>query len=169
MYIFYLRRSRQVRSWTCRSCCGGGTNLILTSTILPSSQCRRSSNKVCSCSLKLSVGPSSDGRSGGRGGARIGWAAGGRGGEGNEAGHGGAARPVPSAKVYKSIVTHTQIIIYTLIICQKIFYRESGHCLAGFYRFYFDGTHCVRFTYGGCGGNANNFATEEECRSACQG
>ena len=61
------------------------------------------------------------------------------------------------------------IIIYTLIICQKILYRESGHCLAGFYRFYFDGARCVRFTYGGCGGNANNFATEEECRSACQG
>ena len=28
---------------------------------------------------------------------------------------------------------------------------------------------CTRFLWGGCGGNANNFLTEEECREACPG
>ncbi len=80
------------------------------------SQCRRSSNKVCSCPLKQSVGPSSDGRIRGRGDARMGWA----GGRGDEAGHDGAARPVPSAKVSKSIVTHKRKYLHIDYLPKKI-------------------------------------------------
>ncbi|RCN48841.1 Kunitz/Bovine pancreatic trypsin inhibitor domain protein [Ancylostoma caninum] len=35
------------------------------------------------------------------------------------------------------------------------------------YAFRSRGQKCVKMEYGGCGGNDNNFKTEEECRSAC--
>ncbi|XP_047468376.1 kunitz-type serine protease inhibitor 2-like [Penaeus chinensis] len=46
---------------------------------------------------------------------------------------------------------------------------ETGLCKANFPSFYFNPSarDCEEFTYGGCGGNANRFATIEECRSAC--
>ena len=47
--------------------------------------------------------------------------------------------------------------------------RRIGRCRAAFPRFYFDGARCRRFTYGGCGGNGNNFRTEGECTRVCQG
>lgn len=48
---------------------------------------------------------------------------------------------------------------------------ESGPCNALFYAFGFDPMrgHCVRFPYGGCQGNENNFATLAECEAACGG
>ncbi|XP_039212471.1 BPTI/Kunitz domain-containing protein-like [Crotalus tigris] len=48
--------------------------------------------------------------------------------------------------------------------------KETGWCKASFPRFYFNaatGT-CENFIYGGCRGNANNFATWVECRARCQ-
>ena len=47
---------------------------------------------------------------------------------------------------------------------------ESGPCTAAFPRWAFDparGT-CAQFTWGGCGGNANNFESEEACLASCQ-
>jgi hypothetical protein len=46
---------------------------------------------------------------------------------------------------------------------------ESGNCDAFFYRWGFDPVQdqCVSFIYGGCGGNANNFSTVQECQAAC--
>ncbi|KAL5106906.1 Kunitz-type U15-theraphotoxin-Hs1g [Taenia crassiceps] len=46
---------------------------------------------------------------------------------------------------------------------------ETGLCLAHFEKWGFDSTkgRCVRFTYGGCGGNRNRFDTRKECRKAC--
>ncbi|VDL93530.1 unnamed protein product [Schistocephalus solidus] len=46
---------------------------------------------------------------------------------------------------------------------------DSGMCMGFMPRFYFDadaGT-CQSFIYGGCGGNKNNFRTEQECLEAC--
>ncbi len=46
---------------------------------------------------------------------------------------------------------------------------EVGPCLAVIPRFAFNEEtgQCEPFNYGGCGGNANNFDTLQECRSAC--
>ncbi len=46
---------------------------------------------------------------------------------------------------------------------------EPGLCAAAIPRWYHDAftDQCAMFTYGGCGGNANNFETYEECTGAC--
>ncbi|KAM8872064.1 amyloid beta (A4) precursor protein a isoform 1-T1 [Synchiropus picturatus] len=47
---------------------------------------------------------------------------------------------------------------------------ETGPCRAMFSRWYFDRQEgrCVQFIYGGCGGNRNNFESEEYCMSVCR-
>lgn len=46
---------------------------------------------------------------------------------------------------------------------------EQGPCRAAIPRWYHDADdgQCKRFTYGGCGGNDNNFQTKRECETAC--
>jgi hypothetical protein len=46
---------------------------------------------------------------------------------------------------------------------------ESGHCLAYMPRFYFDPASktCKDFVYGGCEGNANNYASIDDCEETC--
>ncbi|KAJ6662461.1 hypothetical protein lerEdw1_011874 [Lerista edwardsae] len=46
---------------------------------------------------------------------------------------------------------------------------ESGPCRSMISRWYFDVTEgkCAPFFYGGCGGNRNNFDTEEYCMAVC--
>ncbi|GIY93653.1 carboxypeptidase inhibitor SmCI, partial [Caerostris extrusa] len=46
---------------------------------------------------------------------------------------------------------------------------EVGTCHAHIERYYFDHEQgrCLKFIYGGCGGNANNFETERECENSC--
>ncbi|XP_051840800.1 amyloid-beta precursor protein isoform X1 [Antechinus flavipes] len=46
---------------------------------------------------------------------------------------------------------------------------ETGPCRAVISRWYFDVTErkCAPFFYGGCGGNRNNFGTEEYCMAVC--
>ncbi|TGZ69503.1 hypothetical protein CRM22_003709 [Opisthorchis felineus] len=46
---------------------------------------------------------------------------------------------------------------------------ESGPGRALLPMYAFDGRTCVPFSYGGLGGNANRFSTEEECLRACLG
>ncbi|XP_054837320.1 kunitz-type serine protease inhibitor homolog delta-dendrotoxin-like [Eublepharis macularius] len=48
---------------------------------------------------------------------------------------------------------------------------EVGPCLALIPRWFYNwkAKECQKFDYGGCGGNANNFKTLEECQRACGG
>ncbi|XP_050400085.1 carboxypeptidase inhibitor SmCI isoform X2 [Patella vulgata] len=54
-------------------------------------------------------------------------------------------------------------------ICQLP--KIKGPCRARFRRYYYNSTtnNCTEFVYGGCGGNENNFPTEDKCQQACQG
>jgi hypothetical protein len=47
--------------------------------------------------------------------------------------------------------------------------QQSGPCLAAFPRWWFNSETglCEPFLYGGCGGNANNFASQAACRVSC--
>nr|AAM93648.1 putative secreted protease inhibitor ISL1156_cluster318 [Ixodes scapularis] len=48
--------------------------------------------------------------------------------------------------------------------------KKTGPCKASFSRFYFDNKdgQCKSFTYGGCGGNGNNFKTLKKCQRTCK-
>ena len=46
---------------------------------------------------------------------------------------------------------------------------DAGPCRDRLSRFYYDGTECRLFEYGGCAGNRNNFFTRAECNRQCGG
>nr|Q8AY41.2 RecName: Full=Kunitz-type serine protease inhibitor C; AltName: Full=Kunitz inhibitor C; Flags: Precursor [Bungarus candidus] len=48
---------------------------------------------------------------------------------------------------------------------------EPGRCNAIVRAFYYNSRlrKCLEFPYGGCGGNANNFKTIDECQRTCAG
>uniref|UniRef100_A0A914W6P2 BPTI/Kunitz inhibitor domain-containing protein n=1 Tax=Plectus sambesii TaxID=2011161 RepID=A0A914W6P2_9BILA len=48
--------------------------------------------------------------------------------------------------------------------------KKVGPCEALFEKFYYNSAsnECETFGYGGCEGNGNNFATEEECEDKCK-
>ncbi|XP_064398256.1 BPTI/Kunitz domain-containing protein-like [Halichondria panicea] len=47
--------------------------------------------------------------------------------------------------------------------------KVTGHCKASLPRYHFckKSGHCEKFIYGGCGGNANNFKTLQQCQQKC--
>lgn len=47
---------------------------------------------------------------------------------------------------------------------------DVGPCDGAFYRWFFNPVKgkCEQFSYGGCGGNKNNFKTKVECQEACR-
>uniref|UniRef100_A0A0K2TVC7 Papilinlike [Pelodiscus sinensis] n=2 Tax=Lepeophtheirus salmonis TaxID=72036 RepID=A0A0K2TVC7_LEPSM len=49
--------------------------------------------------------------------------------------------------------------------------RDEGICPGNVPRFYFDkkAGRCLLFSYGGCGGNSNNFENQDECIARCGG
>ena len=49
--------------------------------------------------------------------------------------------------------------------------KDAGICPGNVPRFYFDKQlgRCGLFSYGGCGGNSNNFETQDQCVAHCGG
>ena len=45
--------------------------------------------------------------------------------------------------------------------------KDKGPCSGSFPKYYYNGSSCERFEYGGCEGNVNNFDTLEECHQTC--
>ncbi|XP_038187244.2 kunitz-type protease inhibitor 3 [Arvicola amphibius] len=47
---------------------------------------------------------------------------------------------------------------------------ERGECRATLLRWHYNikSGKCERFSYGGCGGNENNFLSRNQCRLACR-
>ncbi|KAH0619362.1 hypothetical protein JD844_019407 [Phrynosoma platyrhinos] len=52
-----------------------------------------------------------------------------------------------------------------------LLHPERGNCHREVTRFFYDSVarKCKKFTYGGCGGNENNFLTSTECLRVCEG
>lgn len=98
-------------------------------------------------------GSSSGGAENSGGGGTSGGGSGGGGTSGGASGDGGAAGSGGASNDVCSLPT------------------EIGDCLAAIPRFAFDSSKgvCVPFTYGGCGGNQNNFETLSECDDMCRG
>ncbi|XP_016119505.1 putative Kunitz-type serine protease inhibitor, partial [Sinocyclocheilus grahami] len=44
---------------------------------------------------------------------------------------------------------------------------QTGLCKASIRRYYYNNGTCQLFIYGGCGGNQNNYKTEESCMTTC--
>ncbi|CAM4552552.1 unnamed protein product [Leuciscus chuanchicus] len=44
---------------------------------------------------------------------------------------------------------------------------QTGRCRASIRRYHYNNGTCYPFTYGGCGGNQNNYETEETCMTTC--
>uniref|UniRef100_A0A8C9X8G6 BPTI/Kunitz inhibitor domain-containing protein n=1 Tax=Sander lucioperca TaxID=283035 RepID=A0A8C9X8G6_SANLU len=58
---------------------------------------------------------------------------------------------------------------HTEEVCKQIPPTDGPTCLGNFPRYFYNSssTSCQLFTYGGCGGNFNNFETEKECMQRC--
>ncbi|RUS85409.1 hypothetical protein EGW08_006800, partial [Elysia chlorotica] len=74
--------------------------------------------------------------------------------------------------VYVNFITsvdnlHLINTLYPIPVCQLP--SRTGRCRAAIRRYFYDTATgvCQPFTYGGCDGNANNFATISECRAVC--
>lgn len=72
-----------------------------------------------------------------------------------------------------SFVNDDQCVCLCMCACvlQEVCWAnaETGPCRALLPRWYFDREEgrCAQFIYGGCGGNRNNFESEEYCLSVC--
>lgn len=69
---------------------------------------------------------------------------------------------VPTKKPTTGAIKEQQICILP---------KKVGPCRAAFQRWYYNAARgrCVKFIYGGCGANANNFKTKGECDTSCPG
>ncbi|CAM1310004.1 Uncharacterised protein g5315 [Pycnogonum litorale] len=47
--------------------------------------------------------------------------------------------------------------------------KEVGRCRAAFKRYFYNAAEkkCLKFYYGGCGGNGNNFRRKKDCEDKC--
>ncbi|XP_064641135.1 kunitz-type serine protease inhibitor conotoxin Cal9.1d-like [Lineus longissimus] len=77
------------------------------------------------------------------------------------------ARDCDSEKALKSGPSGCEPDYSSPKICRIL--PETGPCMARFVMWGFNRLHgqCEQFTYGGCQGNGNRFATMKECEDKC--
>uniref|UniRef100_A0A182PGJ0 Papilin n=1 Tax=Anopheles epiroticus TaxID=199890 RepID=A0A182PGJ0_9DIPT len=77
--------------------------------------------------------------------------------------------PKPPAEVPAPAVPAPERVPFDRSQCQLPMDNGDRECSPYVARYYYDAQtgSCSRFTYTGCGGNGNNFQTEEECLQAC--
>ena len=65
------------------------------------------------------------------------------------------------------ILLSTAMWLYFTAPCMQP--KKVGHCKAAIRRWYYNkkAGECLKFIYGGCQGNDNNFKTQEECEKKC--
>ncbi|KAK6485413.1 amyloid-beta A4 protein-like [Huso huso] len=89
--------------------------------------------------------------------------------EGEEEPEGDASEHTTSIAMTTTTTTTTTESVEEVVreVCSEE--AETGPCRAMLPRWYFDlaSGQCVQFIYGGCGGNRNNFETQEYCLSVC--
>lgn len=71
-----------------------------------------------------------------------------------------------TAQVYAGAWRFVRRFLLFFSVCSML--TQPGRCKGFFPRYSFQQTECKPFIYGGCGGNANNFLTLEECQQHCQ-
>ncbi|EYC19956.1 hypothetical protein Y032_0023g797 [Ancylostoma ceylanicum] len=84
-------------------------------------------------------------------------------------------RPVLSPKNMKLFLITLILLTALFTVCEArrdmrcLLPVDSGMCMASIRRwaYYPKWNMCSVFIYGGCGGNENNFETEQECRRIC--
>ena len=80
---------------------------------------------------------------------------------------------VVSAQVSEYQHGNGQCIVAFCIMCMFLdtcdLPKEVGRCRGSFPRYFhnLETRQCEQFIYGGCGGNANNFLTSEDCFNTC--
>lgn len=74
----------------------------------------------------------------------------------------------PDAVYYQCVVIANTLITYATGPCSLS--AEPGPCRGACPRFYYDASRnsCRPFTYGCCGGNANNFKSKKLCERSCR-
>lgn len=70
------------------------------------------------------------------------------------------------------LLTHSIFFLFLFLFIEVavcFLPKQTGMCQSNFPRYYFDQKtkKCVKFIYGGCGGNQNNFVTKKECIYKC--
>ncbi|XP_076444542.1 papilin-like isoform X1 [Babylonia areolata] len=82
----------------------------------------------------------------------------------------------PACRVGETCVNNSRIVCKKepcpsgpLCVDSCVLPKDPGQCLAVIQRYYYNQTEerCLPFTYGGCGGNANNFQFRHECQRTC--
>ena len=72
-------------------------------------------------------------------------------------------------KAQLKVCTPNVMCMFTLTTDACLLRKEPGSCFNQDLRFYWDGevAECRPLMYSGCGGNGNNFATQDDCYAAC--